>query len=196
MPKRYTDEDFRGSAAVRKNTGAAFLTPLEVKALSRKAVERDIVKLLAKVFGLDLKVIGETVRRETGQCDYLMLGVNQAYAPKFPASIVAVNPKRGAGQSFSLNRLLRCPEKYSLIGSFLTFRENLRQNARPVMLTGLHPRLGLLAVTNLNMEPDVLCFQFVIRTKQGDHTQTLVIAEIKRLLCALHRQELWVPELV
>jgi len=199
MEKRYTDEDNRGaSAPAKKYTGAAFLTSADVKMQSRKAIERDIVKHLARAFNLNLKAIGEAVRQETGQFDYLMLGVNQAYCPRFPADILVAAPKRGAGQAFTLNRLLRCPEKYSLVGHFLKMSENLQRNKRPAMLAGLHPRLGLLAVTNLKMEADLLCFQFSISLGKGEQTQTqtLVIAEIKRLLCALHRQGIWAPEAV
>ena len=196
--RRHTDEDNRGAPApVEKHTGAAFLTPAEVKTQGRKAVERDIVRHLAKAFNLNLKAVGEAVRQETGQFDYLMLGVQQAYCPRFPADILVAAPKRGAGQAFTLNRLLRCPEKYSLVGYFLKMTENLHRSKRPTMLAGTHPRLGLLAVTDLKMEPDVLCFQFAVeQISEGRivQTHTLTIAEIKRLLCALHRQELWVPE--
>ena len=193
---RYTDENFRGASASSKTTGAAFTTSAEIKTQSRKAVERDIVKALAKVFGLNLRMIGEAVRQETGQYDYLMCGVHQAYFPKFPADIMVVNPKRGKGQTFTLNRLLTRPEKYSLVGSFLTISANLKREKRCAMLAGSHPRLGLLAVTNLNLEPDILCFKFSVGIGGAEQAQTLtlVIAEIKQMLSAIYRQGLWTPE--
>jgi hypothetical protein len=197
MP-RYTDENYRGTTLMGKSpkvTGGAFLTAAEVVAQSRKAIEREIVKVLAKEFDLNLRAIGEAVRNETGEFDYLMLGVHQVYFPKFPATIHVVKPKRGKGQSFSLSRLLRTPEKYSLVGSFLAASE-MKLPCRPAMFFGSHPRLGLLVVTDLKMEHDILCFQFSVQTDKEGKTQTstLVIAEIRRLLQAMRRQELWLPE--
>jgi hypothetical protein len=190
---RYTDENYR-TVPGKQSSRTTFLTPAEIKAESRKAVERTIVRLLAKIFRLDLRQIGEAVRQETGIVDFLMLGVHRAYTPKFPADILAINPQRGKGQVFTLNRLLRNPEKYSLIGHFLNLPlENWKAPVRPAMLAGSHPRLGLLAVTNLKMEPDLLCFQFVASRDEGT-PQPLILAEIKHLLLAIRRQKLWAPE--
>jgi hypothetical protein len=174
MP-RYTDENYQPPPG-KKIAGATFLTPAEIHAESRKAVERTIVKLLAKIFRLDLRRIGESTRQETGKVDFLMLGVHRAYSPKFPTDIVVANPKKGKGQVFTLNRLLIRPEKYSLIGHFLRLPlENWKAPFRAAMLAGSHPRLGLLAVTNLRMEPDFHCFQFAVGQDVGN-SSPLVIA--------------------
>jgi hypothetical protein len=165
-----------------------------MKEQSRRAIERTIVKMIAKEFRLDLRAIGEAVKNETTEFDYLMIGLQKAYTPKFPAAIRVVKPQKGKGQIFTLNRLLRHPEKYSLIGSFLAQKnENLNRHFFPAILTGLHPRLGLLVVTDLKMEPDILCFQFSVAPEKGNETP-LTIAEIKHLLRAMRRQGLWLPE--
>jgi len=195
MP-RYTDEDCLPAPAVKKSTGAAFLTAGELKVQDQKSTERTIVKLLAKEFRLSPAAIGEGTRRETGKFDYLLLGLHAIYSPKFPASLHVANPKKGTGQHFTLNRLLHNPEKYSLVGHFLAIKnENLKQGSQYAMLVGCHPRLGLLAVTDLKMEPDILCFQFQINPEKDLlKPRTLILAEIKHLLRAIHRQELWLPE--
>ena len=194
MP-RPTDEDFRTAPVYKKSTGAAFLTPNEVKIQSRKSVERTIVRLLAKEFRLNLRAIGEATRQETTEFDHLMVGLRNFYTPKFPASIHVANPKKGKGQLFTLNRLLHNPEKYYLVEHFLTVaKENLKQRGKYAMLAGCHPRLGLIGVTDLKMEPDILCFQFQVQTKDLLKPQTLVLAEIKHLLRAIHRQGIWSPE--
>jgi hypothetical protein len=165
-----------------------------MKEQSRKAIERVIVKLIAKEFRLDLRAIGEAVKNETTEFDYLMIGLQKTYTPKFPAAIQVVKPQKGTGQVFTLNRLLSHPEKYSLVGYFLTqSNENLNRTLRPAMLVGSHPRLGLLVVTDLKMEPDILCFQFSIALARGN-TNLVTIADIKHLLRAIRRQGLWLPE--
>jgi hypothetical protein len=189
---RYTDERNRRFPTDRP-TGAAFLSQEEMKEQSRKTIEREIVKQIAKEFRLNLRVIGEAVKNETTEFDYLLLGLHRAYAPQFPASIHVAKPQRGKGQVFTLNRLLLHPEKYSLVGHFLALHsENLHRSFRPAMLAGIHPRLGLLVVTDLKMEPDILCFQFSVALARGN--KTLNLAEIKHLLRAIHRQGLWLPE--
>jgi len=191
---RYTDENYQPEK--KRPVGAAFLKPAEVRMQSRKATERTIVRLLAKIFHLDLRLIGEMTRQETGKFDQLLLGVHQAYSPKFPADIFVSNPTKGKGQVFTLNRLLRYPERYSLISQFLALsRKNLKQPNRFAMLASSHPRLGLLAVTDLIMEPDILCFQFSVNLdKEGNQKpKTLVLADIKHLLLAFRRQEVWMP---
>jgi len=196
MP-RFTDENYRPPSVAEKVTGAPFLTSADIQTCQRKSVERTIVKLLAKVFRLNLRAIGEAVRNETGAFDYLMTGVQQVYSPKFPAAIHVANPKKGKGQVFTLNRLLRHPEKYTIISRFLTLHsENLKGKTCPVMLASSHPRLGLLAVTDLKMEPDILCFQFSISTDSEDRTRTktLVLADIGHLFHAIHRQGIWLPD--
>jgi len=55
------------------------LSPKEVKEQSRKAIERVIAKLIAKEFRLDLRAIGEAVKHETTEFDYLMIGLQQTY---------------------------------------------------------------------------------------------------------------------
>ena len=194
MGTRYTDENYPNAATRKKVTGGAFLTSAEIVTQSRKAIEREIVKLLAKEFNLNLRAIGEAVKNETNEFDYLMLGVHQVYYPRFPATLHVVKPKRGKGQVFTLNRLLRCPEKYSIIGHYLSANENLKQANCPAMFVGFHPRFGLLVVTDMKMTPDVLCFQFSLCRGEGGQTHTLVIAEIRRLLQAMRRQGLWLPE--
>jgi len=190
---RYTDENHR-ACPKSQPTGAPLLSPKEMKEQSRKAIERVIVKLIAKEFRLDLRAIGEAVKNETAVFDYLMIGLQKAYTPKFPAAIQVVKPLKGKGQVFSLNRLLCHPEKYSLVGYFLAQQsENLKRSFYPAMLVGSHPRLGLLVVTDMKMEPDILCFQFSVAQARGNKT-SLTIAEIKHLLRAMHRQGLWLPE--
>jgi hypothetical protein len=165
-----------------------------MKGQSRKAIEREIVKLIAKEFRLDLRAIGEAVKNETTEFDYLMLGLHKSYTPKFPAAIQVVKPLKGKGQEFTLNRLLLHPEKYSLVGYFLAQKSgNLNRSFCPAMLVGSHPRLGLLVVTDMKMEPDILCFQFSVALARENKT-SLTIAEIKHLLRAMHRQGLWLPE--
>ena len=189
---RYTDENSR-ACPKDKPIGAPLLSQKEVKDQSRKAIERVIVKLIAKEFRLDLRAIGEAVKHETTEFDYLMIGLQQTYTPKFPAAIQVVKPLKGTGQVFTLNRLLRHPEKYSLVGYFLTQQNgNLNRTTHPAMLVGSHPRLGYLVVTDLKMDPDILCFQFSVALAWGN--KTLIIAEIKHLLRAIHRQGLWLPE--
>jgi hypothetical protein len=164
-----------------------------MKEQSHKAIERVIVKLIAKEFRLDLRAIGESDNNETTEFDYLMIGIEKAYTPKFPAGIRVAKPPQGKGQVFTLNRLLHRPEKFSLVGSFMAQQcENLNPTFRPAMLVGSHPRLGLLVVTDLQMEPDILCFQFSVALARGN--KTLNLAEIKHLLRAIHRQSLWLPE--
>lgn len=196
MP-RLTDENYQPAPSKKKLTGAPFATQADIQTRDRKSVERDIVKLLIKIFRLNPKIIGEAVKNETGEFDYLMAGVHLAYSPKFPAALHVANPKRGRGEVFTLNRLLRHPEKYTIIRHFLTLpAKNLQGQTRPSMLAGSHPRLGLLTVTDLKMEPDILCFQFSISTDSEDRTRTktLVLADIKHLLHAIHRQGIWQPE--
>jgi hypothetical protein len=164
-----------------------------MKEQSHKAIERVIVKVIAKEFRLNLRAIGEAVKNETSEFDYLMMGIQKAYTPKFPAAIQVVKPSKGKGQVFTLARLLRHPEKYSLVGHFLSQQnENLNRSCYHAILVGSHPRLGLLAVTDLKLEPDILCFQFTVALARGNIT--LNLAEIKHLLRAMHRQGLWLPE--
>ena len=90
------------------------------------------------------------------------------------------------------------PERYHLIGYFLQItkekNENLKRRAEHAILTGCHPRLGMLAITDLKLEPDILCFQFRLPTGDLLEEQPLTLAEIKHLLRAIHRQGIWSPE--
>ena len=190
---RDTDENHR-IYSMSKIIKTPLPSPKEVKEQSRKAIERVIVKLIAKEFRLDLRAIGEAVKNETTEFDYLMIGLQKTYSPKFPATIRVVKPHKGKGQEFTLNRLLCHPEKYSLVGYFLAQQsENLNRSFYPAMLVGSHPRLELLVVTDMKMELDILCFQFSVAQERGNKT-SLTIAEIKHLLRAMHRQSLWLPE--
>ena len=191
---RYTDENCRASPRRKPSIGAPLLSPKEMKDQSQKAIERVVVKMIAQEFRLDLRAIGESVKNETAEFDYLMLGLHKSYTPKFPAAIRVVKPLKGKGQVFTLDRLLCHPEKYSLVGYFLAQKsENLNRSFSPAMLVGSHPRLGLLVVTDMKMEPDILCFQFSVALARENRIP-LTIAEIKHLLRAMCRQGLWLPE--
>ena len=115
--------------------------------------------------------------------------------PKFPAAIHLATTKSGKNQIFTLNRLLNHPERYHLVGYFLKIlNENLKQDSKHAILVSRHPRLGLLAVTDLNLESDVLVFQFYLsRALLKDH-HPLNLAEVRHLLRAMHRQGVWSPE--
>jgi hypothetical protein len=54
-----------------------------MKEQSRKAIERVIVKLIAKEFRLDLRAIGEAVKNETTVFDYLMIGLHTVTSNNF-----------------------------------------------------------------------------------------------------------------
>jgi hypothetical protein len=172
-----------------------FRTSAEVLQDERHAVEADVLRIICNVFNLDLRQVRQATYHETGEYRLGIAGFQQVVNPAFPAKLTVAKPQRGKGVVFTLNRLLTNPVKFPLITEFVKKRD-LEPSSRPVMLIGLHPRVKqYVAVTDLMLEPDLLCFSGLIEEPAEQRQYQLVFGEFYRILLAMRNQNLWLPQL-
>jgi hypothetical protein len=188
-PSRWADDE-SGDSFV------PFCTPAEAAKEDQNKLEADVLKIICSAFNLDIRPIRQATYQETGEYRLGIAGFQQMVYPPFPAKLTIAKPFRGKGEVFTLNRLLKNPNKFALIADFLTRKQNLKSALRPVMLIGLHPRIKqYVAITDLLLEPDLLCFNVLIE-ETGKLQQTqITFGEFSRILSAMKNQGLWTPEL-
>jgi hypothetical protein len=192
--ERYAENPSRWPPAEDDNREAMvpFYTPAEQAAEQRERLENSILDVIAKVFKLDLRAIKQANQIETGRYRLGIAGFQAAIHPAFPAKLTLAKRARGKGDVFTLNRMLKDPLKFHLFSEF--FKQlKVESTGRPVMLIGLHPRIaGYVAVTNLRLEPDLLCFGVCVM--EGDQQHSIIFGEFYRILQAMRDQNVWLPQ--
>jgi hypothetical protein len=170
-----------------------FRTKSEYAAEQAERLENDVLNVIGKVFELDLRAIKRATQLETGRYRLSTAGFQAAVHPPFPARLAVMRPSRTKGDVFTLNRMLKDPSKFYLFSEF--FRQlKVETDGRPVMLIGVHPRIvGYIAVTNLELEPDLLCFRVCVQEEGIQYP--LLFGEFHRILQAMKDQNFWSPQL-
>jgi hypothetical protein len=183
-----------------------FRTRAEAAQEEQNQLETSVIKIICQVFCLSRKHIQQANYQETGEYRLGVAGFRKAVHPRFPVKLTVVRPLRGKGEVFTLNRLLKNPHKFVLISEFIKKLKNWKPSLGPIMLVGLHPRINqYVAVTNLPLEPDLLCFNVLVEDiveKSADphlkeipqHIQ-IVFGEFYRVLLAMQNQGVWTPVL-
>jgi hypothetical protein len=172
-----------------------FQTAAEAAENQKNALEEDVLKIICTVFNLNPREICQAALRETGQYRLGIAGFQQVVQPAFPAKLTVAKPRRGKGEVLTLNRLFNNPVKFPLIADFLKKRY-LESSSHRVMLIGLHPRVKqYVAVTDLLLEPDLLCFNVLIEEPEEQQQQQIVFGEFYRILTAMRNQNLWLPQI-
>lgn len=184
---------------VLKEKTAPIFTQEEAVKEREEDNEASIVRIICKEFGISLERVIKESWAQTGIRKMSLRGLSAVVYPCFPAAVLFAKPKKGKGEVFTLSRFLKNPKKFPLISDFLG-NFSLKRTKRYIMLIGLHPRISTyLAVTNLNLDPDCLCYQFAADIpvrNEGENSEPLVLTlgEFERVLQAVKRQDKWKPD--
>jgi hypothetical protein len=208
-PSRWIDESGDNDNGSSNSSGGdnepadrfvPFRNAAEVLQDQRNALEADVLRIICNAFSLNLNQVRQATYQETGEYRLGIAGFQKIVYPPFPAKLTVAKPQRGKGVTFTLNRLLTNPIKFPLLAEFIKKR-NLESTSRAVMLIGFHPRVKqYVAVTDILLEPDLLCFNVLIEEPIKEPTEQrrqhqLIFGEFDRILLAMRHQGLWSPYL-
>jgi hypothetical protein len=196
----------RGDASFPARPGTLPFEPQQdplQKTLQR--MEEKTVQAICRTFHIPLAAVRDASFAATGKPGRLTFrAMGDAVTYNFPAEIVLTKPRKGKGKVFTLNRLLTRPTDFLLFSAFFAELGNPDRLARPLLLTGVHQRVELIAVTNLPVEPDFQCFAFSERGRVSEKQQKtgqlpshlearLVFGTLSNVLAAMKNQDLWRP---
>jgi hypothetical protein len=193
------------------------LTDAQLKQVKLENMEKQAIRTICREFDIPIRDVYEASFSLTGKDGVLnWKGMEIATGTPFPTSAFLLSPKKGGkGKPFTFNRLLANPMQYYL---FADFCDLVKDTRNPVLHLCVHPRVkSFIAMTNLPMSPDYLCYQTTFdpiaelrrlqRNKRSDQEpnhheqqkqaksgmQVVTFGEFERILQAMRRQELWVP---
>ena len=178
-------------------------------------VKRLIITTTCRELDIPIHDVYKASFASTGERTLNWDGLENVVKTGFPAEMFYTIPtKRDKDKPFSLGRLLANPMNYYL---FTDFCHSVEKSQKPVFLVSVHPRVkSFIAMTNLPMAPDYLCFQASFdpvaklkrlrrnKTKmpiqepnhheqQKSDMQVVTFGEFERILQAMRRQEIWIP---